>query len=895
MRTFPWKRVAATLKDFASRTGIWKDDQAEGLRWISRRLILEPGLLVADEVGLGKTRLAVAVMYAVQRAGGKVVAVVPPALFHQWETEYRAFRQAVGQPVGVDPTDTRIRRQMRSFLNLFPDETFGNGGNGTYYPLINEQPFLLVSHGFGLLRRLGESSQEYAWALPFMVRSFSEYGANNWSGCRGLKAPSQWDRRLRRQVGAAVWLAKRYGKHFRRQLERLPTLNESAGNAFSLSEEGSSELRRLFHEMLGRLLGCFDLVVIDEAHKSREDLEWEASDVVTTDDRPSPIKRLSRLIEEIVSISPESRRRRLALTATPIQMTADDWRSTLQRIRARDIDDRMSKIDFFEKVRERMKSGPSSATDVEQLCEAAKGFQDALSDVVVRRRWSDQEIMSRARRIIGGGNFAHPHRNWELTRIIWSDLPQNQRLAIMAAEGRSLSALGTSLDFVERQRAARHAQAMDVFDESEESDGSDATESGPERYLIDSQDITQRKRNAYWRMIQRRSLAQSARNSANPLLWHPRILASARWIETVTATTTSAMRSKVLVFGNYNKAIEALALALNLRQFLRELEAGRPTKPPAALKGRTPHRDSDLHAMLTDMLVRGELRAIADLTDRVRRCGHLYDQESDRLSRQLTSLLSSSSVPLDGGQVLRQWLRQVAMEHILETSDLTPTSGGEFVERLLTEIRLAPTEAAHEDETFGAGDALRDLVDAAKEERLTQGRRSDFARVMNGNTKPRTRRILQALFNEPLARPHVLVAQTRVASEGLNLHRACRHILFLHMDWNPALIEQQVGRIDRVGSLWVQQFVGKEWAHNNAPRIEIRTVVLSGTSDEERRRRILERQALLSAHLFGDILPPDVSAALPPEWRDLISAASPRFSPSPSVLGVKKASGEDFR
>jgi hypothetical protein len=157
--------------------------------------------------------------------------------------------------------------------------------------------------------------------------------------------------------------------------------------------------------------------------------------------------------------------------------------------------------------------------------------------------------------------------------------------------------------------------------------------------------------------------------------------------------------------------------------------------------------------------------------------------------------------------------------------------------------------------------------------------RSDFARILKGGSTHATRHVLQALFNTPQVRPQVLVAQSKVASEGLNLHEACRHVLFLHLDWNPALIEQQVGRVDRVGSLWATQFEAKENASGPA-RIEIATVVLDGTSDADRRERILARQRLLSAHLFGEIIPADVVDGLKPDWRTRILAASPNLSPS---------------
>jgi superfamily II DNA or RNA helicase len=40
---------------------------------------------------------------------------------------------------------------------------------------------------------------------------------------------------------------------------------------------------------------------------------------------------------------------------------------------------------------------------------------------------------------------------------------------------------------------------------------------------------------------------------------------------------------------------------------------------------------------------------------------------------------------------------------------------------------------------------------------------------------------------------------TDAASEGLNLHRACRLVIHFELPWNPARLEQRAGRVDRLG------------------------------------------------------------------------------------------------
>jgi hypothetical protein len=99
---------------------------------------------------------------------------------------------------------------------------------------------------------------------------------------------------------------------------------------------------------------------------------------------------------------------------------------------------------------------------------------------------------------------------------------------------------------------------------------------------------------------------------------------------------------------------------------------------------------------------------------------------------------------------------------------------------------------------------------------------------MYGGTEPQTRRFLQLAFNRPGSHPRVLVAQSLVGREGLNLHRACRTVVLLHPEWNPGVVEQQIGRVDRVDSLWERQLgerLGQGPGEAPWPRILVRPVV----------------------------------------------------------------------
>lgn len=67
--------------------------QREEVEEILHRLRTQPGLILADEVGMGKTFVALAAAYsiAVQSPKGPVIVMVPPNLVNKWEKDLKTF------------------------------------------------------------------------------------------------------------------------------------------------------------------------------------------------------------------------------------------------------------------------------------------------------------------------------------------------------------------------------------------------------------------------------------------------------------------------------------------------------------------------------------------------------------------------------------------------------------------------------------------------------------------------------------------------------------------------------------------------------------------------------------------------------------------------------------
>jgi hypothetical protein len=122
----------------------------------------------------------------------------------------------------------------------------------------------------------------------------------------------------------------------------------------------------------------------------------------------------------------------------------------------------------------------------------------------------------------------------------------------------------------------------------------------------------------------------------------------------------------------------------------------------------------------------------------------------------------------------------------------------------------------------------RELVDDA----LTAGQ---FARhTASGESRER----LREAFNTPLF-PMVLIAN-EVMQEGLDLHHQCARIVHHDLAWNPAQLEQRVGRIDRLGALIQRR------RHKNADeKLNILYPLIERTIDERLDRTVRAREKWL--------------------------------------------------
>jgi hypothetical protein len=101
-----------------------------------------------------------------------------------------------------------------------------------------------------------------------------------------------------------------------------------------------------------------------------------------------------------------------------------------------------------------------------------------------------------------------------------------------------------------------------------------------------------------------------------------------------------------------------------------------------------------------------------------------------------------------------------------------------------------------------------------------------------------SREKLREAFNTPLF-PMVLIAN-EVMQEGLDLHHQCARVVHHDLAWNPAQLEQRVGRVDRLGGL-----IQRNRTKNAGATLDILYPLVSRTIDERLDRVVRSREKWL--------------------------------------------------
>lgn len=856
-----WPAVIAKLRELAAAAPNLNEGQRASLMAVAER-IASHGLLIADEVGLGKTRIAAALAHSVMACGGRVAVLIPPGLGYQWQAEFREF--------GCDVPDVLRSLSMFNHRWLEPVQK----------PWFEEE-VVLVSHFFCNwtfkqgTRRFALLPELHArWRMKYSRRppgySDTEAAACEWGG--------------RAAPGIVEALSTSDAHSARGWLQGVSENYTYQALLDATDYQKNGALRPELERAVGVGLGMFDLVLIDEAHKSRGELSM-----------------LSRMLEGVLLPSPDARR--VAITATPVELNESQWAETLRRI---GIDRSFEEVQHYADAVRRLRGAWRTSPEARQaFAQAARSFEAALSPFMLRRDKRRDETIRRY--AVATGLPSESYRELDKhIRVSLDGLTLPWRRAVCAAEALSVmkpgscGAMGKRLrltfgnghgiagliDQFKQDGVADQAQLdVDAVAASEASDGGGSA--------ADKRSL----RAQWWSRV----IVNALGKEDDVLYQHPAIQATAAEIEKLVADG-----EKVLVFGRFTKPMDALVKFLNACEMLRRLER-KKTWPHAKIhegngKGDTGEWPAVRAAFRwihqRDMQEQDRQQIVEQLQKQYEQLEAARKRFRSRLLERLEAALQDKSV------VTRSLFRAFSARanDEAEHGDMAAVSrallnlrpdflSGDvpahelaeaFVEVLRGAMDRDDPEATDGDGEEGAGERWQQIADRLSDEFLRP--EGGFARLMDGTTRPHSRQMLQQAFNRRDSFPQVLVAQSLVGREGLNLHRECRAVILLHPEWNPGVVEQQIGRVDRVGSRWsklLNRALEDGTRPEHLPRILVKSVIFEGTYDEKHWAVLQERWQDLRAQLHG-IPVPDGAADGDVEGLRIISelnAAAPDFYP----------------
>lgn len=909
-----WDEVALLLAAESSRprpahgpgavVGPWLDEgQCASLACMARTLPVN-GVLLADEVGMGKTRIAVAVARAVVETGGRVAILVPPAVGDQWRSELRGGD--VGQWSRATSRDGDPAPPFLRSLDAYVDQ-YDDG-----CPWFR-QPVVLLSQTFANWK-LSSTSQLWRWALlpllygqwrklahdrfPKRYHNLGDDDTSFYREDRTGRGDKLWQ--CAESIVKAIPQRPHHPAH-----QRMCHIAEAASwpqIAEPASYDSSSQFRPLLEQAVGLGLGAFDLIIVDEAHKAR-----------------GQSSGLSRILDNVLLAAKDGRR--LAMTATPVELDAADWKTTLARIGVdaptlAEIDKTATQyVEATRAVRMRWRFD-AQARDTYRT--ASADFRQALKPYVLRRdKREDPVIRAFMERT---AEPVDAYRRETPIDISWSGLSLSWRQAVCAAEALSQASRGSfegkstpdqklqrlrltignghgiaTMLQVFNQDGSGPQDTVDKLAEDTDPDVSPPPEAQVKSALQES-GSKRAQRVAWWKTLLTGASSPddgSRHGERHPLYNHPSIL---KVVETIEEDYKD---EKVLVFARYTKPMHSLADLLNARAMVRHLQT-LDDRAQVGLHGlpwpQSSVLDNERPAVLAALRQLGISWTLQDVNEKLATQAREWERRRER-SASLERI--RAELVREGGEARRNAIAcldefarctqdhtasraqlGLALEALLD--DPARADAAEYA-RAFCDLAELISGAEDHSQAGMAGRSGQKLIEYLHGEYST--RRDTYAQLMHGGTKPDARRVRQAAFNRKNVFPRVLIAQSRVAREGLNLHLACRVVIMLHPEWNPAVAEQQVGRVDRKNSYWTELF--NEWKRDpqgkDVPRIEIRPVMFEGTYDEHHWNVLRTRWDDLRAQLHSVVVPQRDRLACSEEERYLIAELdgfSPNFSPS---------------
>jgi hypothetical protein len=836
------------------------DRQTRTAEEILRRFDEQPGVILADEVGMGKTYVALAVAASVLEAtkrANPVIVMVPLSVADKWPREWSVFAdRCLPADHGLRAPDRPVRRGS-DLLKLLDD------------PVETRNDLIFVTHGaltrtltdpyvcLALLReaiardpdlaRRQRTVARYAHRLlnapqlrdEALVLSLLQHGPDEW---RQMWNQARPDHPLDDDpVPAAVLDALRRVdlSALQQVVEGLP-VNDSPTLETRL-KQGRARLSRVLRDAWTASLRTLDLqlplVIVDEAHHVRHEtqltqlLAHEGAELkgplggifdhmlfLTATPFQLDHRELVRVLERFQGVrwpSP-ARREQFGSQLTALGAALDRARATalrLERAWTR-IDAAQAPAVASLTAFEPEQAQPEAVrTALAIAAEARAELGEAerlLRPWVIRHRMADRSV--RRRYLAGAGILGEGSGAGGLPIGGEAVLP-----FLLAARAQAVASLAAPGD-VSRVRAYYAYGLASSFEAYKDTRRDHDDEPGDALAPADER--------LGWYLS--RIEAALPRDNAHEWAQHPKVAAT---VQRVLELWRDG--EKCLVFCFYRETGRALRAHIS-----RALRAEIVTRARPAL---------ELEAGASDDEVLSELDRLSERL--LHRDGLVFSTFHDRLTSYVRGLDPVTTRRVV--DIVVRFMRtpsflvrfvdlspDLAVDGLLSGLHRPDASGVTFADRVeafaATVVQLV---AAERDELLAALEGIQTGGISVTGEHFDASERARHREVLlpnvrlaNGEVRLENRQRLMLTFNTPFF-PEILIASA-VMAEGVDLHHDCRYVIHHDLDWNPSVLEQRTGRVDRLGS--------------KAERVSQPVVVyepyLGGTHDEKMFRVVKDRE-----------------------------------------------------
>ena len=819
---------------------------------ILRRLQTQEGVILADQVGMGKTYVALAVAVSEilkKNTGQQVVAFVPARVAQKWVDEWGKFSEALLEPSArtIRCVDAPIR-SGEDFLRLLDD------------PASRRKHLVVVTHG-----ALTTSLKDH-----FIQLALLSYAVYNRRGANEVRTRiAKWSERTHGLIPTARFTPERVERLLSTPTSKwrdewLSLTGEDLGDdpvphaldqvsseldldavwevLRELPQRQSSNLKQrlkdartalndatqlVWKQALTRANIRLPLLIVDEAHALKNDYTRISRLFSPHPDHPTD-GALYRIFDRI-----------LLLTATPFELGHNELVNVLRRLEAvrplkpqpaQTLDQRLSELGaalYDAQVSAIHFDESWSKITAEDLPAFDSWSPDAPADTSldahVVRAWKDAQLTVRARRHMhdrlrpwlirherphrrdylcgsamlpgtADGEGGIPIRDEDAMPFLLAARAQ----AIASEEGapRPLFAYGIASSYETFLRLETGSTPLD-------SDTEESAEEAPAHSVSGSA--------AWYHSYISDVLATEERRQRHPKVEATVERASALWMA----------GEKCLIFCWYIRTTEALRDALRRRV------------------------DDLVETRAADLFGVPRTQAVTELSRTSRR---LFDPTSTSYKTVHHHLVKSFDAVANDPDLAEQ-LTAIAIRNLRTPANLircTHIAPGMDSTTVLDGLAGAnPARVALLDRWTAFAARLASTTDVEREKTLLnltgehdnsttqEGRGASLAPVRRayGGTRREDRERLIAVFNTPFA-PDILVASS-VMGEGIDLHHECRHVIHHDLDWNPSKLEQRTGRLDRIGS----------YAETVGEKIQVYEPYLAGTHDEKMFRVVKDRAA----------------------------------------------------